>query len=729
MHLERVHIDGFGKWQDTSFTFAKGLNVIEAPNEAGKSTLLAALGALLFGMKKDYVKKAIRREEWQRYVPWQGQAYGGHIVYQLKEGRYRLERNLHTDEHRLYTEDALRDVSKDYELDYRKERNYVTEQIGLTQTLFTELTHIGTIGIHNHQQMMEWLHQQVDTEGQVAASYRDVFALLDQQKREIGRGEQGKETRLARAHQQLKVARTELMHAKERMHQLRQLESKKHDLEHQLRILEVPGAGLEVMMTLQDLQMQREQTLLSKQQFARFLLDLERLQEEEERLHFALGHEARKCGSEASLRNDMETLRKELTEVEQTLVATGEQIEQVKAEADRSEAEVAFPRDMAHSDRTMQTSKRWGGMLRGLAFGGALLGIGVLFIGPWYYGVGIWGLALFSYIGFLHLKKKQLSYDKKRTYEIELQERVHERRRQMEQLYAKSLDLERRRTELHERLRSLESLLTLFEHKERLLFLFEPLREEDRAFIQHWQRIARQEDFSEEHLVEAWVQHMKRMDVQIEGISSRMHQWSQYEGERERLLRALAHIEGEMKTYEGLSVATYENRYEFCRAQVEEWERKRDVLELARQIFQETIDEWNALVSPAISSKTSAIFTALTSGRYQEVKADPTQQFALRVVEQPAQKVREQQQLSSGTVQQLYFALRLAFIDYYSPAVRLPIFLDDSFTHYDDTRLAAALLTLGEIARDHQVFLFTCQARERGQLDALRLPYQRHVLE
>ncbi|XOS91917.1 ATP-binding protein [Brevibacillus laterosporus] len=52
MIIEDLHIKGFGKWQERTFTFAPGLNLFYAPNEAGKTTLLQALVASLYGMKK-----------------------------------------------------------------------------------------------------------------------------------------------------------------------------------------------------------------------------------------------------------------------------------------------------------------------------------------------------------------------------------------------------------------------------------------------------------------------------------------------------------------------------------------------------------------------------------------------------------------------------------------------------------------------------------------------------
>lgn len=49
MKLRRLTIAGFGRLAGRTFAFADGLNVVYGPNEAGKSTLAAAIVASLYG--------------------------------------------------------------------------------------------------------------------------------------------------------------------------------------------------------------------------------------------------------------------------------------------------------------------------------------------------------------------------------------------------------------------------------------------------------------------------------------------------------------------------------------------------------------------------------------------------------------------------------------------------------------------------------------------------------
>ena len=80
MHIERLQIEGFGHYADHPLDgFDKALTIIRGRNEAGKSTLLAFLRAVLFGFPT--------RLGAQHYPPMRGGRHGGRIVLRLADGR------------------------------------------------------------------------------------------------------------------------------------------------------------------------------------------------------------------------------------------------------------------------------------------------------------------------------------------------------------------------------------------------------------------------------------------------------------------------------------------------------------------------------------------------------------------------------------------------------------------------------------------------------------------
>jgi len=63
--------------------------------------------------------------------------------------------------------------------------------------------------------------------------------------------------------------------------------------------------------------------------------------------------------------------------------------------------------------------------------------------------------------------------------------------------------------------------------------------------------------------------------------------------------------------------------------------------------------------------------------------------------------------LSRGTIQQIYFALRLAMVDLVEGDEPLPLFLDEMFVNWDPGRTTSGLAALASMPGDRQVFLFT----------------------
>ena len=76
--------------------------------------------------------------------------------------------------------------------------------------------------------------------------------------------------------------------------------------------------------------------------------------------------------------------------------------------------------------------------------------------------------------------------------------------------------------------------------------------------------------------------------------------------------------------------------------------------------------------------------------------------------------------LSTGTIDQIYLALRLSVIDEISKE-KMPIILDEAFAYYDDERLANVLKFLTNI--DNQLIIFSCTNREKEILEKLNVKY------
>lgn len=135
-----------------------------------------------------------------------------------------------------------------------------------------------------------------------------------------------------------------------------------------------------------------------------------------------------------------------------------------------------------------------------------------------------------------------------------------------------------------------------------------------------------------------------------------------------------------------------------------------DALALALEELDRANTDLQTRFSPALGRRAGEIFHALTRGRYQHVLLDRALHPA---AEDAAAIPRSAALLSQGAADQLYLALRLAISDLVLPADKqVPLILDDAFTNFDDERCAAALDFLSAEAARRQILLFTCQSRE-----------------
>ena len=135
----------------------------------------------------------------------------------------------------------------------------------------------------------------------------------------------------------------------------------------------------------------------------------------------------------------------------------------------------------------------------------------------------------------------------------------------------------------------------------------------------------------------------------------------------------------------------------------------------AIRLAMDTLDAANTTLqsrfSPELGHRAAEIFRELTDGRYSGVVLDRA--FHLSAEPTGDSVYRDAQLLSAGASDQLYLAVRLAICELVLPeAHAVPIILDDALANFDDERCAAALRWLKVESRKRQILLFTCHSRE-----------------
>ncbi len=90
MKLISCHIENFGKLSNLDIDFRDTYNEYIEENGWGKSTLVAFIQAMFYGLSSK--GKDLGKNERQRYMPWQGGLFGGRLCFESQGKRYVLTR-------------------------------------------------------------------------------------------------------------------------------------------------------------------------------------------------------------------------------------------------------------------------------------------------------------------------------------------------------------------------------------------------------------------------------------------------------------------------------------------------------------------------------------------------------------------------------------------------------------------------------------------------------------
>lgn len=138
--------------------------------------------------------------------------------------------------------------------------------------------------------------------------------------------------------------------------------------------------------------------------------------------------------------------------------------------------------------------------------------------------------------------------------------------------------------------------------------------------------------------------------------------------------------------------------------------RRLTALETAKDALETAYTGLTRAFGPQLSARTAEIFTEMT-GLERRVRIDA--HFAVSVEDERTHAVLPWEKLSSGTLDQVYLALRLALVEQLEGAEPLPVFLDDALVYFDDDRAMRTFRFLERYARTRgaQVLFFTCHRR------------------
>ena len=139
----------------------------------------------------------------------------------------------------------------------------------------------------------------------------------------------------------------------------------------------------------------------------------------------------------------------------------------------------------------------------------------------------------------------------------------------------------------------------------------------------------------------------------------------------------------------------------------------------AIEILEMAYNKMKEEITPKFTEKLSDTIKNVSNNKYNKVKINISGEI---IVEDSNGNYINAENLSLGTIDQLYLALRLASIEEITEET-MPIILDEAFAYYDNERLKNILEYMSKEYKNRQIIIFTCTDREKSILNSLEINY------
>lgn len=696
MILRSVELKHFGKFSERTFDFRRGMNLVVGPNEAGKSTLMEAIPAVLFGVRNK-----------ERFRPWgrQGSCQAALVLEESKRS-LRIERDMLTDRVLLVERNDLYEVEYSFEgrvspQGRSSERaEYLQQLVRLFGVADEDIFRAslffgqGSLEVSAESGMASKIKTLLS--GFVEVDYDKVLGSLSEDYFAITRSNPwGKD--------------------KTRERELDEIGK---------RLQAVEGRWRGAQDGLKELQELRQRSQILSQ-------GIERDREQFTRGERYLGWVRRQwqyLQREQALQKDELRLQRQQQKIEQLQ----QQRSGLRAELDRLGLPHQVPDDLpallqesSSSRRQMVDLQEESALLRELLLG--------LVDAPWKLSGGLsllllggggtlaWqkpdlllpavtgGAFLISLVWIFHLVR----VGRVRAERGRLKGQAQVQEELLERVQGRLDELDARCEQYGVTTGSLEQqrLLKALEQNRQLI---DQLREietslsvlDDPADLERESAVLGRELAQVRHAMEKErpakggklmpTEDLPEAEVKLQELAESLRT---RERELLELARREATLEGELA-----DLAQLEEEGETLLERQQQLTRRKDALAAAIELLAGAVDEFRQTYLERFSEEIGRHLTVATGGRYTQVRLDEDFSLSLRgrgSIWAPVE------QFSRGTVDAVYLAIRLALTRHLSSGHRLPLLLDDPLVNFDSHRLAETLNSLEQLGREHQVIFLS----------------------
>lgn len=211
---------------------------------------------------------------------------------------------------------------------------------------------------------------------------------------------------------------------------------------------------------------------------------------------------------------------------------------------------------------------------------------------------------------------------------------------------------------------------------------------------------------------------IEMLDMKISEITEQCHEIS----------NRISNLEGRVSLMESgiRSLNVISEELSQVKAQRAEYEKMYRAYELAENVIVNISKEIHGDFAGIFNAFISQIASKITDGKYTDIKTDDKMNVSVK--DNDTSKIVSVDTLSGATIDQLYFALRLAIAELILTDKTIPVILDDCFIQYDEHRLKNTLKYIEDVSKTRQVIIFTCRKDEKKAMDEMNIKYKEVVL-
>ncbi len=768
MMIKALYIDGFGKFKDQTFEFSSGLNIIEGLNESGKSTLHAFIEGILYGFLNPLIKNKRLTEKHEKYEPQDTEQYGGSLLIEKNKKTYRITRNLKKNARnpvQVIDEITGKDITNTLDLHPTHNIVDIAKWLDLPYLVYLNTLSVSQqdLSLNNalERDLLARL-QNLDSTASLSLSIDKAKALLKKQKDDIGTDNPRSKKPYRETIEKLESFKQERENVIQN-HALRlsaktKLEEEKDQLEHKEQSLQ----KLKTTLEHQENQIRREQFKKIKhthQTIQTKTIEYNNLKPYATFDSNDLDHYKQTTYQKQNIETN---LKRTQTSLENLTIKHQEKQQELTASPIHSLDKEAFIEDYKNYrniarqfnrieyDKLNNTLKDYETRLK-------LLQIQKETLKPlkkWYLIILLLPL-LYVVLKTLMINIKTSTITKKKTRLLHDYQTQHSAYKTLESIHEKYAindisELEKidRQRELYaQKQETLNELTTqintlkaeINDYKNALKKAEETLETIHEKYDclnyeglkNYYKNHQTYTTLNNEitHLKQSielllnglsYEDYQKTIDMSLPNISIDDYEenktlYRTLDQERQSLALTIAketqRIESEEQKDRNLEDIEQEIfLYEEKKLQ---FESELTILENAEKRIEDAIEIIEENFAPLLSDTIGKYLARFTKGRYDTIKVRKDLNFKVEL--QDSKRLETRPYFSLGTLDQIYFSMRLGVLDAMQKTTA-PLFLDDAFTAYDTQRLDEVLNVLNDFQKDRQILLFTCHQRERERL-------------